>query len=165
VPVQFAAVVAIAIAGAATLGTGFLVGMRTKSPLVQRPIIWMSKRFVNPQQMQTAGTPGASASVIRSIGRRTGTPYQTPVGIVAAGEDFVIALPYGTRPNWLRNVLAAGSATIMHEGHTYPVAQPEIVPMSDVESCFSAADQRSHRLFGVDRCLRLRRAAAAATTA
>jgi hypothetical protein len=30
--------------------------------------------------------------------------------------------------------------------------------MGDVEDCFSAADARMHRLFGVDRVLRVRRA-------
>ena len=148
----------VAVAAVAILGLAFFLGMRMKSPIVQGPVIWLSKRFVNPRQLQSAGAPGASASVIRNVGRTSGRTYETPVGIVAAGDDFVIALPYGTRPNWLRNVLTAGSATIVHEGVTLAVDQPRIVAMATVESSFSVADQRSHRLFGVDQCLLLRRA-------
>lgn len=156
--VYLLAIAAIVVAGAVTLGVVYLLGMRAKSPLVQRPIVWFSKRFVNPRQMRTAGTPGSYASVVRNVGRSSGRTYETPVAIVAAADDFVIALPYGTRPNWLRNVLAAGSATIVHEGQTHAVDRPEVVPMAEVEACFPAADQRSHRMFRVDQCLRLRRA-------
>ena len=155
-------IAALAIAAVAALGAVFFLGMRAKWPLVQRPVVWFSKRVVNPRQLRSAGTPGAYASVIRTIGRHSGRAYQTPVGVVTAGDDFVIALPYGTRPNWLQNVLAAGSATIVHDGQIHAADRPEIVPMADVEACFAAADQRSHRLFRVDQCLRLRRSAAGA---
>ena len=77
---------------------------------------------------------------------------------MAADDGFVIALVYGSRTNWLRNVLASGSATIVHEGHTYAVDQPEVVPMQAVASRFTAGDQRGFRLLGVDQALRLHRA-------
>ena len=41
----------------------------------------------------------------------------------------MIALPYGPGANWVRNVLASGSATIVHEGQTLDVDRPEIVSM------------------------------------
>ena len=73
----------------------------------------------------------------------------------------MIALPYGLSADWLQNVLASGSATIVHDGSTYDVDRPEVVPLSAVEHQFSPADQRAHRLFGVDQCLRVRRPVAA----
>ena len=72
-------------------------------------------------------------------------------------DGFVIALPYGLSADWLKNVLASGSATIAHDGSTYDVDRPEVVPLSTVEHQFSPTDQRAHRLFGVDQCLRVRR--------
>lgn len=159
---QVLSIAVLVVAAVATLGAVFFLGMRAKWPLVQRPVVWFSRRVVNPRQLRSAGAPGAYASVIRTVGRRSGRAYQTPVGVVAAGDDFVIALPYGTRPNWLQNVLAAGSATIVHDGQTHAVDRPELVPMNEVEACFAPADQRSHRLFHVDQCVRLRRAADAA---
>ena len=157
---QLAIIVIVAVAGVASLGVVYFLGMRAKWPVVQGPIIWFSKRFINPRQLRSAGTPGAYASVIRSVGRKSGRIYDTPVAIIAAGYDFVIALPYGMRANWLRNVLAAGSATIVHEGREHAVDRPEVVPMAEVEAFFPVADQRSFRRFRVDQCLRLRRAAA-----
>jgi hypothetical protein len=76
---------------------------------------------------------------------------------VAAGDGFVIGLVYGTRTNWLQNVLASGSATIVHEGQTHQVDQPEIVSMKAVETHFTAGDQRGFRRFAVDQALRVRR--------
>ncbi len=54
-------------------------------------------------------------------------------------------------------MLASGSATIVHEGHTYEVDQPEIIPMQAVEARFTAGDQRGFRWLDVDQALRVRR--------
>lgn len=153
------AVVAAVVLAAAVLGGGFVLGMRAKSPLIQGPIIWVSKRWMNRRQMRSAGTPGAYAGVIRNVGRVSGRAYETPVSIVAAGDAFLVALPYGTRAQWLRNVLAAGSATIVTEGRTHEVDRPELVPMETVVDAFPESDRKSFRMFKVDEALRLHRAA------
>jgi deazaflavin-dependent oxidoreductase (nitroreductase family) len=108
--------------------------------------------------MKTAGTPGAWASVVRHRGRRSGVDYETPVTALATDTGFVIALPYGRTSDWLKNVLAAGSATIVNEGQTFDVDRPEIVPMEEVAEHFSATDQRLHHWFRVEECLQIRRA-------
>jgi deazaflavin-dependent oxidoreductase (nitroreductase family) len=150
-----AAVVAAVAAIAALLGGGFVLGMRAKSPLVQGPIVWFSKRWMNRRQMRTAGTPGAYAGIVRHVGRTSGRAYETPVTIVATGDAFLVALPYGTGTQWLRNVLAAGSATIVTEGRTHAVERPELVPMATVVDAFPESDRKSFRLFKVDQALRL----------
>jgi hypothetical protein len=65
-------------------------------------------------------------------------------------------LPYGSGTQWLRNVLAAGEATLVTEGRTVRVDRPEIVPFNAIAERFSAADQWSARVFAVTECLRLR---------
>lgn len=146
----------------AVLAAAFIVGMRTKSRLVQGPIVWFSRRFMNPRQMRAAGRPGAYASIVRHRGRRTGQPYETPVGVVADGSSFLIALPYGSRAQWVRNVLAAGSATLVTEGETVAVERPQLVAMRDVVGHFPASDQRLFRILATTGCLRLQRRATAA---
>ena len=135
----------------------YVLGMRTKSPLVLGPLIRLQRAIINPRQMRSAGTPGAYASVIRHRGRTSGRPYETPVGAVAADDGFLIALVYGSRTNWLRNVLASGSATIVHEGQTYEVDRPELIPMQAVAARFTTGDQQGFRLLHVDQALRVRR--------
>jgi deazaflavin-dependent oxidoreductase (nitroreductase family) len=111
--------------------------------------------------MKSAGAAGSSASVVRHRGRTTGHPYETPVQAVPTEDGYVVALPYGTQADWLKNVLAAGSATVVTGGQTHQVEHPEVVPMAEVVGYFSPGDQRTHRIFGVDECLRVQRAAQA----
>jgi len=139
------------------IGIVFFVGMRTKSPLVQNTVRRFNRAFGNPHQMKTAGTPGASASVIRHVGRKTGRPYETPIVSFATPDGFVIALPYGQGTDWIKNVLATGSATIVNEGETWLVDRPELVPTSVAAPYLPAKEQRGLRRFAVDSCLQVHR--------
>jgi deazaflavin-dependent oxidoreductase (nitroreductase family) len=154
---QLAALAGALFVGLAAIALVYVVGMRAKSPLVLGPLIRLQRAVINPRQLRSAGTPGAYAAVIRHRGRTSGRPYETPVGAVAAGDGFVIALVYGSRTNWLQNVLASECATIVHEGQVYQVDRPEIIPMQAVAAQFTAGDQRGFRWLAVDQALRVRR--------
>ena len=155
--IQLAMVAGAVVAGLVVLALLVLVGWRRHSPLVLKPLIRLQRAFINPRQLQSAGTPGAYAAVIRHRGRTSGRSYETPVGVVATDDGFAVALVYGERTNWLQNVLASGSATIVHEGQTWQVDRPVVVPMRTVESLFAAGDRQGFRVLGVDRALRVRR--------
>jgi deazaflavin-dependent oxidoreductase (nitroreductase family) len=139
------------------IGVVFLLGMRTKYPPVVNAVRRVNRAVFNPRQMGSAGSPGAYASVIRHKGRTSGKAYETPVGAVPTDDGFVIALPYGSEADWLKNVSAAGSATIVNEGHTYRVDQPQVVPMEAVAAQFPPHDQRNFRVLDVNQALRIRR--------
>ena len=138
----------------ALMGTWF-VGMRTK----WRPVIDLQRRVnksvFNPRQMRTAGSPGAYAAVIRHTGRRSGQRYETPVVPLPTDGGVLVVLPYGTRPDWVKNVLAAGTAELVHEGETYTVDSPVVrtIEPGDVP----ASEQRALRLFGNTECMVLHR--------
>ena len=74
------------------------------------------------------------------------------MGAVAIDDGFVIALPYGPNTDWLKNVLASGSATIVTREHlrrgpaggrSHGRGRPLLLPQ----------DRRAHGVFGVDQCL------------
>lgn len=161
---QILAILGVGVLGLIVLAVAYVVGWRAKSGLVLGPIVWMSKKVMNPMQMRSAGTPGAYASIVRHRGRKSGAEYQTPIGVVADGDSFLVALPYGSRAQWLRNVLAARSAMLVHEGTTYQVDRPELIPLATVAGRFSASDQRLFRLLRVEDCLRLHNAERAEAT-
>ena len=146
--------VATMLVSVAVLGTVWFVGMRTK----WRPVIDFQRRVnrtvLNPRQMATAGQPGAYAGVIRHVGRYSGRSYETPVVPFRTGDGFVIVLPYGTRPDWVRNVLATDEAELVHEGETFAVGSPLVreVQPGDVP----AKEERAMRLFGNTECMVLR---------
>lgn len=149
-------VVKVLVLGVVTLGVVFIVGMRNKNPTVLRAVRNFNRAVFNPEQMRTAGTPGSYASIIRHVGRTSGAEYQTPVGVVPTDDGFVIALPYGDQADWLQNVLAAGTATIVHEGETYVVEGPEVVPIEEAAEHFSEQDRTAHAIFNVEQALRVR---------
>ena len=158
---MFETILSLAIGVGATiavLAIAFVVGMRRKSRLLFAPLIGLQRTVMNPIQLRRAGQPGAYAGIIRHHGRRTGNAYETPVGILADGGGFLVALPYGSGTQWLRNVLAAGGAELVTEGRTVSVVRPEIIATSSVADRFSATDRRMFRWFATTDCLRLRRA-------
>jgi deazaflavin-dependent oxidoreductase (nitroreductase family) len=137
---------------------GFLalvVSMRTKN---RRGLLIIRRfgRFSRPMALRDAGEPGSSAAVVRHVGRRSGAPYATPIGVYPMDGEFLVYLPYGPEVDWLRNVRAAGSAELRVEGSTHTVV-PEIVEPAAALPYLSAADRRVARLFGVTDFLVLRR--------
>jgi deazaflavin-dependent oxidoreductase (nitroreductase family) len=134
----------------------YVLGIRSESSTVRNAARRFHHTVGNRVQMRSAGTPGTFSSVIRHQGRRTGNTYETPVWAVPTEDGFVIAIVYGSRSDWFKNVMASGAAAIVHKGQTYPVNQPEVVPMETARAYFPATLQRTHRLIRVDRCLRVR---------
>lgn len=112
-------------------------------------------RAMRPLAMRSAGREGTATSVVRHVGRRSGRTYQTPVVVARHDDSFLIALPYGERADWLKNVLAAGSASIMANGRSYDVDRPEVIPMAEATAFFRPREQRMHRQFHVDTALQV----------
>jgi deazaflavin-dependent oxidoreductase (nitroreductase family) len=112
-------------------------------------------RAMRPLALRTAGKAGSNTSVVRHVGRRSGRTYETPVVAAQHGDSFLIALPYGERTDWLKNVLDKGSAAIVTNGDTYEVERPTVIPMAEVTTYFRPRDQRMHRQFHVDSALRV----------
>jgi deazaflavin-dependent oxidoreductase (nitroreductase family) len=160
VGVRAASVVVGLLVGIALLLLSVLVaGMRWKVPPVLDAVRRMNRSVTNPRVMRTAGSAGTQTSVIGHVGRTSGRPYETPVDIITTGDGYLIALPYGTRADWVQNVIAAGSATIVIQGRSVGVDTPIIAATTDVEHQIPARTLRTLRLFGVTECLSLRRAA------
>jgi deazaflavin-dependent oxidoreductase (nitroreductase family) len=158
-------VLAVLVLALSAIAILYVLGIRSQSATVRNAARRFHHGVGNPLQLRSAGTPGSYASVIRHQGRTTGRTYQTPVWAVPTEDGFVIAIVYGSGTDWLKNVLASGAAAIVHQGETYPVDQPEIVAMESARAYFPATLQRTHRLVGVEGCLRVRRVTVATTSA
>jgi deazaflavin-dependent oxidoreductase (nitroreductase family) len=113
-------------------------------------------RAMRPFALRSAGKEGSSTAVVRHVGRRSGRTYQTPVIAARHDDHFLIALPYGKRTDWLKNVLDKGSAVIVTSGHTYEVDRPEVIPMAEATAYFRPREQRMHRQFHVESALKVR---------
>ncbi len=90
-----------------------------KNPRVRDLVRSFNKHVTNPAEMALAGHRFWYAAVIEHTGRKSGKRYRTPVVALRVGDGILVGLPYGSGVDWLRNVLAAGSATITDKGRTY----------------------------------------------
>jgi deazaflavin-dependent oxidoreductase (nitroreductase family) len=151
-----------AVVGLLVVALGWFVAlvltMRTKNRR-GLAIIRRFNRFTNRGAMRSAGEPGSSTAVIRHVGRRSGKPYATPIGVYPKDDGFLVYLPYGRDVDWLRNVRAAGSAELQVDGHIHRVA-PQVVGPAGALPYLSEKDRRVARLFGVVDFLVLERAPA-----
>lgn len=114
--------------------------------------------LTRPIAMRSAGKDGSTTAVVRHVGRRSGRNYETPVVAVEQGDCYFVALPYGARTDWAKNVLASGEASFMIDGHSIAVDRPQVIPMAEATTYFGAKEQRLHYRFHVESALRIHRA-------
>ena len=71
-------------------------------------------------------------AVILHRGRRTGRQYRTPVLSFKRDYTLIIALLYGEKSDWLRN-LRAGGGLVIRAGRTFRVGTPLIVDTREAD--------------------------------
>ncbi len=137
--------------------------MRTRNPRVLRFARVVQRDVMNPGALRDAGTTGSPWAVVRAPGRVSGKVYDTPVGVQRVGDELYITLPYGEGTQWLRNVRAAGGATVLHDGLEIEATAPELVPIG--QTPMAAADRLAIAMFGVTHALRLHAASSVPASA
>jgi deazaflavin-dependent oxidoreductase (nitroreductase family) len=70
-------------------------------------------------------------AVIVHKGRKSGRSFRTPVLAYKSGTQLGIVLYYGERADWLRNVLAAGEASVVRAGKTVGLTNPRVLDATD----------------------------------
>lgn len=114
-----------------------------------------NKYVFNPVMRQFAGRKHWYAAAIRHTGRRSGKRYATPVVAERVVDGFIVPLPYGTGVDWLRNVVAAGRATVTVGGETFDVIQPEIIDAAAAAPQLSPRRRQVFHRFGIKSFVKL----------
>src|SRR6187402_2221968 len=83
-------------------------------------------RITNPIQGLWAPYLPPYAVVVHT-GRRSGKTYKSPVIAQRRGTTLSIPLLYGADAQWVKNVLAAGGATILRRGREHTLRSPRVV--------------------------------------
>jgi deazaflavin-dependent oxidoreductase (nitroreductase family) len=85
-------------------------------------------RVVTNPVLQHAAKRLPGFAIVHHVGRRSGRAFSNPVNLFRHDDRYVIALTYGRDSQWVRNVVAAGSAEVETRGKRIHVVDPEIVP-------------------------------------
>lgn len=85
----------------------------------------ITTRVFNPVTRLVAGwLPGFG--IVSHRGRTSGRSYRTPLLVLRRGDDYVIALWYGSHAHWVKNVLAAGGCELETRGSRVRLAEPRL---------------------------------------
>jgi deazaflavin-dependent oxidoreductase (nitroreductase family) len=95
-------------------------------------------------------------AVLHHRGRRSGRAYAVPVGVRATADAYFIALPFGERTQWVRNVVAARGCTVRWRGEDLVMEEPTLVGSDQAAPAFPPAMRWMLRVAGVQLFMRLR---------
>jgi deazaflavin-dependent oxidoreductase (nitroreductase family) len=96
-----------------------------------------NKRRVNPLVLKMASNRSGVFAIIKHVGRRSGREYSTPVVAEPFEDGFIIPLPYGSDTDWYRNVVAAGTCSLVWNGQEYTLNKPEVITLSETLHAYS----------------------------
>lgn len=86
----------------------------------------LNKHVFNPREVRRGERP-----VVVHAGRSTGHTYRTPVDAHPTRHGYVLVVRYGPDSDWVRNILAAGSANLVIGGVEHPLGEPRLVTQDE----------------------------------
>jgi deazaflavin-dependent oxidoreductase (nitroreductase family) len=93
---------------------------------------WLAKinrRVFNPGQVRKGKYP-----VVTHVGRSSGTTYRTPMDAHPTRTGWVLVVRYGRQSDWVRNILAAGEATLRVKGEDHRLTSPRLVGRTEAHA-------------------------------
>lgn len=88
-------------------------------------------------------------------GRRSGAVYRTPLLLFRQGPYLRIVLTYGEQTDWLRNLQAVGSGTVIERGRRIAVCDPVVESGSAALGRLPWPVRLLMGLLGIDQVVRL----------
>ncbi|WP_433369361.1 nitroreductase family deazaflavin-dependent oxidoreductase [Streptosporangium sp. CA-115845] len=116
------------------------------------PLWWghVNKRVFNPRVIARGTWP-----VLTHVGRISGTTYRTPLDAHPVDGGYLFVLVYGSRSDWVRNVLAADGARLRVDGREVELAVPRLVGKDEAFQALSDEVPRPPRLLRITEFLRM----------
>jgi deazaflavin-dependent oxidoreductase (nitroreductase family) len=111
-----------------------IVDRRSRMPY-PRWLARINKRVFNPGAIRRGGYP-----VVRHVGRTSGKSYETPLDAFPTKSGYVLVARYGPESDWVRNILASGSATLRIGGEEHALASPQLVSQKEALDALVSAE-------------------------
>jgi deazaflavin-dependent oxidoreductase (nitroreductase family) len=89
------------------------------------PLWWgqINKRLFNPRALENG-----KWKVINHVGRASGRHYRTPLDGFEVDDTYLFILVYGSRSDWVQNILARGEATLETGDEVLELTAPRVLP-------------------------------------
>ncbi len=121
------------------------------------PLWWghINKRVFNPRELARGERP-----VITHVGRTSGRTYRTPLDALPVEGGYLFMLVYGSRSDWVQNVLAAGKARLTVDGEDIELTAPRVVGDAEAWAALPDTVKRPPGFLRISEYLRMDRTAA-----
>ena len=87
-----------------------------------RWVAHVNKRVFNKAELKRGVRP-----VLSHLGRSSGKTYRTPLDAHPVDNGYIFILMYGSGSDWVKNVLAAGTAGLRIDGDEIDLVSPRLV--------------------------------------
>lgn len=116
------------------------------------PLWWgqINKRVFNPRALENG-----KWKVLTHVGRSSGRIYRTPLEAHEVDGTFVFILVYGSRSDWVQNILASGSAALQADAEIVDLDSPRIIPGETGRRMLRGAVTLPPRFLRVDEYLQM----------
>ncbi len=116
------------------------------------PLWWghVNKRVFNPLTLAQGKSP-----VLTHVGRASGRTYHTPLDAFPIPGGYLFILVYGSRSDWVRNILAAGSARLLVDGKEVELTAPRVVGRDEALESLPVRSRRPVRVLRITEFLRM----------
>ncbi len=82
----------------------------------------VNKRVFNPREIKNGERP-----VLTHVGRSSGTVYRTPLDAHPVDGGYIFIVMYGSESDWVKNIMAAGTATLTVAGDEIDLTSPRLI--------------------------------------
>ena len=86
----------------------------------------INKRFFNKAELKRGKRP-----VITHVGRSSGKTFHTPLDAHRVDDGFIFIPLYGSDSDWVKNVLAAGTAQLKAGGEDFELVNPQLITQDE----------------------------------
>ena len=118
------------------------------------PLWWgkVNTRVFNPRELRNG-----NRQVIHHVGRSSRRSYRTPLEAQSVDDGFIFTLVYGSRSDWVRNVMAAGTAKLEVDGDIVDLLEPQLIGPEEAFAQLPADTKRPPGFLKISEFLMMRR--------
>ncbi|MFI7108462.1 nitroreductase family deazaflavin-dependent oxidoreductase [Nonomuraea sp. NPDC050227] len=110
----------------------------------------MNKKVFNPRAITGGRWP-----VLIHVGRISGTTYRTPLDAHPVDGGYLFVLVYGSRSDWVQNVLAAANARLRVDGRDVELTAPRLIGEDEPFQALPEKVARPPKLLRITEFLRM----------
>lgn len=110
----------------------------------------VNKRVFNPRAVA-----GGKWPVLTHVGRTSGTIFHTPLDAHPVEGGYLFILVYGSRSDWVQNILKAGKARLRVDGQEFELAAPRVIGQDEAFQALSEDVTRPPKVLRIREFLRM----------